>query len=281
LCEKEVAAETQPASKKAKFEPPKKETKQDTSTEKGHSIFSDPVIKKVFESLEKIQDEIDKINDKESQEVMQIASKYNQLRKPHYQARSKELEKIPDFWPQVFLRHPLISQLLDNADDADAISYLINVTVDELERPGFKITLTFKENPYFTNKELVKEIVFGTENTPPKFTSTKINWKPGKNIVQKLRQMSGDGDEGENESVRSFFEWFNPDEDDEDLAQVIRDEIWPDPLKIFLGQDDDEGEEEGAEGEGDGDEGEGEVEGDVEEDEGEGEGADDDDDDDA
>jgi hypothetical protein len=39
---------------------------------------------------------------------------------------------------------------------------------------------TFKENPYFTNKELIKEIVYGTENTPPKFNSTKINWKPGK-----------------------------------------------------------------------------------------------------
>jgi hypothetical protein len=45
------------------------------------------------------------------------------------------------------------------------------------------IVQTFKENPYFTNKELVKEIVYGTENTPPKFTSTKINWKPGKVIT--------------------------------------------------------------------------------------------------
>jgi template-activating factor I len=51
--------------------------------------------------LEKIQQEIDKINDKETEEVMKIANKYNQLRKPHFQMRSKELEKIPDFWPQV------------------------------------------------------------------------------------------------------------------------------------------------------------------------------------
>jgi hypothetical protein len=46
--------------------------------------------------------------------------------------------------------------------------------------------------------------------------------------------VSGGDGEGEGESARSFFEWFNPDEEDEDLAQVIRDEIWPDPLKIFV-----------------------------------------------
>jgi hypothetical protein len=46
--------------------------------------------------------------------------------------------------------------------------------------------------------------------------------------------MSGGDGGGESESARSFFEWFNPDEEDEDLAQVIRDEIWPDPLKIFV-----------------------------------------------
>jgi hypothetical protein len=38
------------------------------------------------------------------------------------------------------MRHPLISQLLDNADDADAISYLVNVNVEELDKPGFRIT---------------------------------------------------------------------------------------------------------------------------------------------
>jgi hypothetical protein len=54
-----------------------------------------------LEAIEKIQQEIDQINDKETEEVMKIASKYNQLRKPHYQARSKEIEKIPDFWAQV------------------------------------------------------------------------------------------------------------------------------------------------------------------------------------
>lgn len=73
-----------------------------------------------------------------------------------------------------------------------------------------------------------------------------------------------------------FFSWFNDhtDASGDDFGEVIKDDIWPNPLQYFLAQGDEEDEDD------EGDEDEGDEEGDEDDEEGEGdEEADDDEED--
>ena len=37
------------------------------------------------------------------------------------------------------------------------------------------------------------------------------------------------------EESESFFTWFNPDDQDLELAEIIKEELWPNPAKYYLG----------------------------------------------
>jgi template-activating factor I len=93
------------------------------------------------------------------------------------------------------------------------------------------------------------------ENGDSKVTGSEINWKPERvnvvivcclsinglvflqdltKIVEKPAELKGR--KRTLEEPVSFFCWFNdcnPNESDE-LAEIIKDEIWPNPLQYFL-----------------------------------------------
>ena len=53
------------------------------------------------QTLEKvvgIQNEIDRLNEQASEEILHVEQKYNKLRKPHFERRSELIKKLPDFW---------------------------------------------------------------------------------------------------------------------------------------------------------------------------------------
>lgn len=53
------------------------------------------------QTLEKvvgIQNEIDRLNEQASEEILHVEQKYNKLRKPHFERRSDLIKKLPDFW---------------------------------------------------------------------------------------------------------------------------------------------------------------------------------------
>lgn len=51
--------------------------------------------------LESIQDQIEELNDKATEEILEVERKYNRLRKPIYDKRNQAIRKIPDFWLKV------------------------------------------------------------------------------------------------------------------------------------------------------------------------------------
>jgi template-activating factor I len=53
------------------------------------------------QSLETIQDEIEKLNDEATEEILQVERKYNAKRKPYYKRRNEIIREIPDFWLRV------------------------------------------------------------------------------------------------------------------------------------------------------------------------------------
>ena len=51
-----------------------------------------------LEAIESIQQELDSLNDRASEEILRVEQKYNSLRKPHFARRTEAIAKVPDFW---------------------------------------------------------------------------------------------------------------------------------------------------------------------------------------
>uniref|UniRef100_A0A3B3DX09 SET nuclear proto-oncogene b n=1 Tax=Oryzias melastigma TaxID=30732 RepID=A0A3B3DX09_ORYME len=223
-----------------------------------------------------LQNEIDRLNEQASEEILKVEQKYNKLRQPFFQKRSELIAKIPNFWVTTFVNHPQVSALLGE-DDEEALHYLSKVEVTEFEdiKSGYRIDFCFDENPYFENKTLSKEFNV-IESGDPISKSTEIKWKTGKDLTKRSAQTSNKaGKKRQHEEPESFFTWFTDHSDAgaDELGEVIKDDIWPNPLQYYLvpdmedeegdGDDDDDDEEgledidEGEEDEGDDDDGDG------------------------
>jgi len=225
----------------------------------------DGVISKAIEAIDAVQNQLEDLSDQASQEILKVEQKFNALRKPHYDKRAQVISQIPNFWATVFLNHPQLSAILCE-DDEVALQSLSKVDVEEMEgdvKSGYKIAFHFGENPYFENTELTKEV---NQADPEQSKASEIRWKAGKNIIKG----AGSGPAGKkrkNEEQSSFFTWFvkPTDEGYDEIGDAIKDEIWPNPLQFYLGED--EADDEDDEG---GDDDEAEEEGDEDEEDGEG-----------
>lgn len=97
-------------------------------------------------------------------------------------------------------------------------------------------------------------------NGEHKSTSTEIRWKKDQNLCQKKKKAATSSNSRKRgfEEQKKFFDWFNDNEDPQgdDIADIVKDDIWPNPLQYYLVPDVD-GEENGLDDENDseGDEG--------------------------
>uniref|UniRef100_A0AAR2K1G3 SET nuclear proto-oncogene a n=1 Tax=Pygocentrus nattereri TaxID=42514 RepID=A0AAR2K1G3_PYGNA len=251
--------------------------KELNSNHDGADETSEKEQQEAIEHIDEVQNEIDRLNEQASEEILKVEQKYNKLRQPFFQKRSELIAKIPNFWVTTFVNHPQVSALLGEEDE-EALHYLTRVEVTEFEdiKSGYRIDFYFDENMYFENKVLSKEIHLNESGDPtPK--STEIKWKPGKDLTNRPSQtQSKAGKKRQHEEPESFFTWFTDHSDSgaDELGEVIKDDIWPNPLQYYLVPDmeDEEGEgedeDEDEEGLEDIDE-EGEEDGEEEDDDGE------------
>src|SRR4051812_34124081 len=56
---------------------------------------------KALEELDKVQTELDNLNEVASDEILKVEEKYNQMRKPHFDKRNDLIKQIPNFWVTV------------------------------------------------------------------------------------------------------------------------------------------------------------------------------------
>uniref|UniRef100_A0A8D2AZJ8 Protein SET n=1 Tax=Sciurus vulgaris TaxID=55149 RepID=A0A8D2AZJ8_SCIVU len=230
-----------------------------------------------IEHIDEVQNEIDRLNEQASEEILKVEQKYNKLRQPFFQKRSELIAKIPNFWVTTFVNHPQVSALLGEEDE-EALHYLTRVEVTEFEdiKSGYRIDFYFDENPYFENKVLSKEFHLN-ESGDPSSKSTEIKWKSGKDLTKRSSQTQNKASrKRQREEPESFFTWFTDHSDAgaDELGEVIKDDIWPNPLQYYLEKkmmmmmkkkkdwkideegDEDEDDDEGEEGEDEGEDGE-------------------------
>ncbi|KAK7070321.1 hypothetical protein SK128_003869 [Halocaridina rubra] len=220
---------------------PAKLRKLEAPEESSESRDYDPETQKALEEIDSCQNEIDQLNEKASEEILKVEQKYNKLRKPNFEKRSEIIQRIPNFWVTAFVNHPQISAILEEEEE-ECLHYLTKLDVEEFDdiKSGYRIKFYFDENPYFGNDVLTKEFHLGSTGDPAS-QSTDIKWKAGHNLVERFRQRMQQGEKsgsGRKRSldVRSFFSWFSDhgDPSADEIAEVIKDDMFPNPLQYFL-----------------------------------------------
>lgn len=221
--------------------PPAKLQKVDAPESTSEGDDFDAETQKALEDIDSCQNEIDALNEKASEEILKVEQKYNKLRKPHFDKRNELIQKIPNFWVTAFVNHPQISAILEEEEE-ECLHYLKKVEVEEFEdiKSGYRVKFVFSEdNPYFSNAELVKEFHLQAQSGDPASESTTIKWKEGMDLNAKATERQSASGRKRKHGHRTFFQWFidNSDPSGDDIAEVVKDDMWPNPLQYFLAPD--------------------------------------------
>ncbi|XP_070275172.1 protein SET-like [Myotis yumanensis] len=208
--------------------------KELNSNHDGAKETSEKEQQEAIEHIDEVQNEIDRLNEQVSEEILKVEQKYNKLRQPFFQKRSELMAKIPNFGVTTFVNHPPVSALLGEEDE-EALHYLTRVEVTEFEdiKSGYRIDFYFDENPYFENKVCSKEFHLN-ESGDPSSKSTEIKWKSGKDLTKRSSQTQNEASrKRQHEEPESFFTWFtgHSDAGADELGEVIKDDIWPNLLQ--------------------------------------------------
>lgn len=120
---------------------------------------------------------------------------------------------------------------------------MTKLSVEDFEdvKTGYSIAFHFKENPYFENLVLQKEFYLAAEGNQStddfnqKSVSTTIKWKEGKNLLKDMQSKPQPNKKRDFEH-KSFFDWFtdNSDPVNDDIAEIIKEDLWPNPLQYYL-----------------------------------------------
>ncbi len=104
------------------------------------------------------------------------------------------------------------------------IFLVFQLEVEEFEdiKSGYRIKLSFSQNPFFTNDVLMKEFHLATSGDPAS-QSTPIKWNENMNLIQKaLKSQKAMDRKRKLSESRTFFQWFvdNSDPSADDIAEV-------------------------------------------------------------
>lgn len=208
----------------------------------------DPKIAKALEQVESIQSEICNLNEKASEEILKVEQKFNKLRRPHFEKRNELLKEIPNFWLTSLANHPMIAPMIESAEDEDCLHYMVNLDVEEFEdiKSGYKLKLHFIENPYISNEVIVKEFqILSSEelvssSTPIEYKNTPQGLGLKQVVESSIAQFRRSRRPGQ---AQSFFAWLvEPSETGTDeIAEILKDQIWPNPLEFFFATPEDYG----------------------------------------
>lgn len=196
-------------------------------------------VRRRIDGLKGVQKDHSKLEAEFQEEVLQLEKKYFAKFTPLYQKRAKivngaleptedevkaghesddedeEVEKaaakpedadikgIPEFWLTAMKNSITLAETITDRDEA-ALKHLVDIRMEYLEKPGFKLIFEFSENEFFTNKEITKtyyyqeESGYGGDFIYDHAEGDKIDWKAGKDLTvrveskkQRNKSMSG------------------------------------------------------------------------------------------
>eukprot|EP00245_Coleochaete_scutata_P005887 TRINITY_DN19860_c0_g1_i1.p1 TRINITY_DN19860_c0_g1~~TRINITY_DN19860_c0_g1_i1.p1 ORF type:complete len:268 (-),score=89.41 TRINITY_DN19860_c0_g1_i1:403-1206(-) len=224
----------------------------------------DPEVADAIQQLQEVQDQLEKVNEEASDAVLEVEQRFNKVRRPLYDTRGAVIASISDFWLTAWLSHPMLGTLLSEEDQM-VFKHLDAISVEEFSdiKSGYQIIFTWHENPYFEDKQLSKVFKFSDDGTVS-VSGTQPKWKPGMDLTARQGEPEKTNGRKRRQEERecSFFVWFSETmqtdvflEGPDRVAEVIKDDLWTNPLKYFTQDgEEDEGFEEETSHDDDGDE---------------------------
>merc|ERR1712168_755962 len=175
----------------------------DCLTEKKTKKMSAPAAKKqklqvyedeVFEAVNKVQEQLEQVNEKASEEILKVEQRYNKQRRPLFASRQAAIEKLDKsakdekFWARALANHPFLAPMMTN-EELQIMRTLTKIEVEEDDdiKSGFSIRFHFAVNEHFTNDVIEKKFHMDNEGQV-KNSTTPIKWKKGKNITENQDQ---------------------------------------------------------------------------------------------
>ena len=95
-----------PQGKKLKKARPTPASRPDEASVSSNLPKEEKEQQEAIEHIDEVQNEIDRLNEQASEEILKVEQKYNKLRQPFFQKRSELIAKIPNFWVTTFVNHP-------------------------------------------------------------------------------------------------------------------------------------------------------------------------------
>ncbi|KAM0958259.1 hypothetical protein EV1_023339 [Malus domestica] len=222
--------------------------KQPKLTERAPEDDADHLDKELVLSVQKlqeVQDELDKVDDEENDKVSDIEQKYNEIRRPVYVKRNEIIKTIPDFWLTSFMSHPVLCDIL-SAEDQKIFKYLKSIDVVDFKDDktlGYSVTFNFNDNPYFEDTKLTKTFTY-IDGQTTKITGTPVKWKEGMGLANGVIDVKNGKKRPHVDE--SFFSLFNETEHKDidaihdEVVEIIKNDLWPNPLKYFNNEADEE-----------------------------------------
>jgi nucleosome assembly protein 1-like 1 len=98
---------------------------------------------------------------------------------------------IPEFWLSAMKNQISLAEMITDRDEA-ALKHLIDIRMEYLDKPGFRLIFEFADNEFFTNKTISKtyfyqnESGYGGDFIYDHAEGDKIDWKAGKDLTVRI-----------------------------------------------------------------------------------------------
>ena len=104
---------------------------------------------------------------------------------------TEPMNGIPEFWLTAMKNQLSLAELITDRDE-EALRSLIDVRMEYLDRPGFRLIFEFGPNDFFTNKTISKTYFYREENgyggdfIYDHAEGDKTEWKAGKDLTVRV-----------------------------------------------------------------------------------------------
>jgi nucleosome assembly protein 1-like 1 len=140
----------------------------------------------------------DEIKEGEIPETEQAEAAEGDEAKPAEKEAEKEAETpaepvdgIPEFWLSAMKNQGALAEMITDRDEA-ALKHLVDIRMEYLDKPGFRLIFEFAENEFFENKTLTKTYYYQTESgyggdfIYDHAEGDKVEWKAGKDLTVRV-----------------------------------------------------------------------------------------------
>jgi nucleosome assembly protein 1-like 1 len=106
---------------------------------------------------------------------------------------AEKVSGIPEFWLSAMKNQVSLAEMITDRDEG-ALKSLVDIRMEYLDKPGFRLIFEFAENDYFTNKTITKtyyyqnESGYGGDFIYDHAEGDKIDWKDGQDLTVRIEQ---------------------------------------------------------------------------------------------